>query len=78
MLLFKKKHDTTLIDLKQKHTAKLQMYGHGENSLMGSFLLEGTCEIIHFSDYVEKAGLKIEKLDQAPIFMKLKIGKFSL
>lgn len=79
-MIFKKKVDVQLFDIcKNNANYKLQMHGYGENSAMGKFLIEGQCEVVHFSEFVEKAGLKVERQEQQePIFMKLKIGKFTL
>ena len=49
---------------------------------MGSFMLDGHCEVISCKDLVEKEGPKIEKNDNnnesqsQPSFMKIKLAKF--
>jgi len=37
------------------------MVGYGENSVMGKFLFEGFCDVIHISELIEKEGLKVER-----------------
>jgi hypothetical protein len=40
------------------------MMGYGENNSMGNFMLEGYCEVVNTSEFVEKEGLKVEKANQ--------------
>jgi len=44
-----------------KTNSKISIVGYGENSEMGSFMLDGHCEVIPCKDLVEKEGPKIEK-----------------
>jgi len=41
-----------------KQNTKLTICGYGQNDLMGNFLLEGICDVVHYLDYVEKDGIK--------------------
>lgn len=79
-LIMRKKPNQQLWDLAtSKQNSKLSFFGFGDNSVMGTFLLEGYCEIVMLPEMVEKEGLKVDhKNNQEPIFMKLKIGKFVL
>jgi hypothetical protein len=37
------------------------MLGYGENNEMGSFILEGNCDVVGITELNEKEGLKMEK-----------------
>lgn len=61
-IILRKKLEVQLSDIgKDRSTSTLTMLGYGENNEMGSFILEGNCDVVGITELNEKEGLKMEK-----------------